>query len=96
MRTAEKLEAWAADLEPTVGVVAVHPQSGLDLPQQKVLATIEPDHNVRRIFSVGAPGAVLLGADGYLAGGPVAGEDEVAEFVEDVFAAITEQPRPTA
>jgi hypothetical protein len=42
------------------------------------------------VFSVGAPAAVLLGADGYLAGGPVAGEDDVAAFVEDVFGVLTE------
>ena len=37
---------------------------------------------------------MLLGADGYLAGGPVVGEDVVAEFVDDVLDALGEQPRP--
>ncbi|KQV77768.1 hypothetical protein ASC64_02785 [Nocardioides sp. Root122] len=84
VRTAEKLDAWAEDLAPAVGVVAVHPQPGLDLPQQKVLTTVEPEHNVRRIFSVGAPGAVLLGADGLMAGGTAAGERSVEQFVAEI------------
>jgi len=85
VRTAERLDDWAARLEPAVGVVAVHPEAALDLPHTTVLATVEPDHNVRRIFSVGAPGAVLLGADGLMAGGPVAGEGSVGRFVEEIL-----------
>ncbi|WP_374457449.1 MauE/DoxX family redox-associated membrane protein [Nocardioides sp.] len=85
VRTAEKLDGWAEQLEPTVGIVAVHPETGLALPHQKVLATVEPEHNVRRIFSVGAPGAVLLGADGLMAGGPVAGAGDVERFVEEIL-----------
>ena len=40
---------------------------------------------MRRVFGVFAPAAILLGADGYVAGGPVAGEDEVEEFVSAVI-----------
>jgi hypothetical protein len=35
---------------------------------------------------------VLLGADGFLAGGPVYGEDDIVGFVEDVLDALAEQP----
>ena len=97
VRTAEKLDDWAARLAPAVGVVAIYPDeasaraAGEHAPD---LSAWEPELNVRRVFSVGTPAAVLLGADGYLAGGPVAGEDDVAEFVEDVFSALTEQPSP--
>ncbi len=85
VRTAEKLDAWADRLAPGVGVVAVHPVPGLDLPHRTVPAAVEPEHNVRRIFSVGAPGAVLLGADGLMAGGPVAGAGDVERFVEEIL-----------
>ena len=85
VRTAEKLDGWAQRLEPAVGIVAVHPEPGLDLPHHEVLATVEPERNVRRIFSVGAPGAVLLGADGLMAGGPVAGASHVERFVEEIL-----------
>lgn len=97
VRTAEKLDGWAARLAPAVGVVAIYPDeasaraAGEHAPD---LAAWEPELNVRRVFSVAAPAAVLLGADGYLAGGPVAGEDDVAAFVEDVFGVLTEQPSP--
>jgi uncharacterized membrane protein YphA (DoxX/SURF4 family)/thiol-disulfide isomerase/thioredoxin len=97
VRTAERLDDWAARLAPAVGVVAIYPDeasaraAGEHVPD---LSAWEPELNVRRVFSVGAPAAVLLGADGYLAGGPVAGEDDVAAFVEDVFGVLTEQPSP--
>ncbi|TGN63764.1 hypothetical protein EXE59_07205 [Nocardioides eburneiflavus] len=97
VRTAEKLDDWAALLAPAVGAVAIYPDeasaraAGEHAPD---LAAWEPELNVRRVFSVAAPAAVLLGADGYLAGGPVAGEDDVAAFVEDVLGVLTEQPSP--
>ncbi|PKH37650.1 Methylamine utilisation protein MauE [Nocardioides alpinus] len=88
VRTAEKLDGWAAQLTPAVGVLAVYPDehsalaAGEHAPE---LAVSEPELNVRRLFSVGTPAAVLLGADGFLAGGPVGGEDAVAEFVAEVL-----------
>jgi uncharacterized membrane protein YphA (DoxX/SURF4 family)/thiol-disulfide isomerase/thioredoxin len=96
-RTAEKLDAWAARLAPVVGVLAIYP----DEPTAEAvtehaaeLSAWEPELNVRRVFSVGTPAAILLGADGFLAGGPVAGENKVARFVEDVLAELSEQPFP--
>jgi hypothetical protein len=38
----------------------------------------------------GRPAAVLLGADGLLAGGPVAGSIAVTEFVADIVAELAE------
>lgn len=90
-RIAARLDAWTERLDPAVGVLAIYPHAP---PADKVLAhsrelvVLEPDLNVRRLFSVGTPSAVLLGADGYLAGGPVYGEDDVAGFVEDVLLEI--------
>jgi hypothetical protein len=40
-----------------------------------------------------SPAAVLLGADGLLAGGPVAGADAVTELVEEIIAQIDEARR---
>ncbi|WP_210438897.1 TlpA family protein disulfide reductase [Nocardioides xinjiangensis] len=95
VRTAERLDAWAARLGPAVGVLAVYPDeqsAEAAVGHAPELAAWEPELNVRRLFSVGAPAAVLLGADGYLAGGPVAGEEGVADFVEEVLAALVDQP----
>ena len=88
LRTAQRLDEWAEQLAPFVGVVAVYPDkttASAPAGHASELATWEPDHNLRAMFAVTAPAAVLLGADGYLAGGPVRGEDEVAEFVAEVL-----------
>ena len=78
-----------------MGVVAIYPTaesaSGA-VEHDPELATWEPERNVRRVFSVGTPAAILLGADGFLAGGPVAGEGAVAGFVADVLAEVSAQP----
>ncbi|CAM3665995.1 TlpA family protein disulfide reductase [Nocardioides zeicaulis] len=92
LRTAEKLDAWAARLAPAVGLVAVYAEDGLTTTHADTLSAVEPDRNVRRVFSVGAPGAVLLGADGLMAGGPVAGERDVERFVDDVAEQLAEAP----
>lgn len=95
VRTAEQADTWAARLAPAVGVVAIYPdeQSARAATEHSPdLAAWEPELNVRRVFSVGTPAAVLLGADGFLAGGPVAGEKDVAAFVDEVLDAVAEQP----
>ena len=97
VRTAERLDDWAARLAPAVGVLAVYPDelsAAAAGEHARELAVSEPELNIRRVFSVGTPSAILLGADGFLAGGPVAGEDDVAEFVAEVLAAVAEQPNP--
>lgn len=99
VRTAEKLDDWAALLTPAVGVLAVYPDKASSLAAAEhapELAVSEPELNVRRMFATGTPGAVLLGADGFLAGGPVTGEDAVTEFVEDVLAALAEEQSASA
>lgn len=95
VRTAERLDEWAARLDPAVGVAAIYPdeQSARSATEHAPdLAAWEPELNVRRVFSVGTPAAILLGADGFLAGGPVAGEKDVAAFVDEVLDALAEQP----
>jgi len=41
---------------------------------------------------VQSPSGVLLGADGLLAGGPVGGNAELAEFLDDIEAALATIP----
>ena len=87
-RIAKRLDSWATRLEPVVGLLALYPYApptDADLVHARDLVVLEPELNVRRLLSVGTPSAVLLGADGFLAGGPVAGEDSVAELVENVL-----------
>ena len=92
VRIGEKLDAWAARLDPAVGVLAVYPDeesARATTNHAPELAAWEPDSNLRRIFDVdGTPTAVLLGADGLLAGGPVLGEDQVEALVAEVLAQL--------
>lgn len=87
-RIAAKLDPWESRLAPAVGILAVYPQAGPDVAHAESLTMVEPELNVRRLFSVGTPSAMLLGADGLMAGGPVAGEGAVAQFVEDIVAEL--------
>ncbi|KRE97327.1 hypothetical protein ASG76_00935 [Nocardioides sp. Soil774] len=99
VRTAARLDEWAAQLAPAVSVLAVYPDVSSAMTASEhapELSVSEPELNVRRLFSGGTPAAVLLGADGFLAGGPVVGEDVIAEFVEEVLAALSEESDPTA
>lgn len=92
VRTAEKLDGWAERMAPAVSVLAVYPdEPAATFADQHApeLGTWEPELNVRRMFSVSAPAAVLLGADGFMAGGPVVGEDEVEELVSAVIDELT-------
>lgn len=46
-------------------------------------------YTVARLFGVGTPSAVLLGADGKLAGGPVSGTKDVVAFMGDIAEQLT-------
>lgn len=88
VRTAEKLDAWAEKLAPAVGVLVVYADENAaasPVGHAPELSAWEPERNVRRVFDVVTPAAILLGADGFLAGGPVDGEDEVTELVTEVL-----------
>ena len=67
---------------PTAGAFAEHdePQSLHD-PEGYVSGTLG---------EWATPTAVLLGADGLLAGGPVSGADAITEFIEDIRASLDE------
>jgi hypothetical protein len=48
----------------------------------------DPGGELRRRLDVSSPGAVLLGTDRMLAGGPVAGAEAIAGLVEAVAAEL--------
>ncbi|HPB71886.1 MAG TPA: hypothetical protein PLX71_02795, partial [Phycicoccus sp.] len=54
---------------------------------------LDPKGVTWRTFGlVQSPSGVLLGADGLLAGGPVGGNAELAEFLDDIEAALATIP----
>ncbi|OKL53967.1 hypothetical protein BSZ39_06595 [Bowdeniella nasicola] len=53
-----------------------------------VIVLRDPQRRVARVMRLGNPGAVLLGTDAKLAGGPVKGSKDVIEFVEDIAAEL--------
>ena len=88
-----QLATWDEWLGP-VRVRAVVAQS-LDTavamaPELEDRVLHDPDAAAARIFALGTPGAVLLGGDGMLAGGPAQGREAVSEFVEDIRAELVE------
>lgn len=89
----ERIPAW----DELLGPVAV--RAVVSLPLETTLAAVphlaerilhDPQATLARIFGIGTPGAVLLGGDGLLAGGPVQGSTEVLAFVDDVHAELVE------
>lgn len=90
----EKIPEWRRRLPEIEIRVLVRTPPG----EGSLSSTEEPQslHDVERyvIESVTegrVPAAVLLGVDGLLAGGPVTGNQRVAEFVEDVYASLHEE-----
>lgn len=57
---------------------------------------IDPDGIFALSMEMFSPSAVLLGADGYLAGGPVVGVASVQNFFDDIAAALSGAPESEA
>lgn len=88
-----RIPGWASGLGPVRvrAVVAQGIESVVDrAPELSGHLLQDPQGSTRRIFDSGTPGAVLLGGDGLLAGGPVRGKEPVLEFVEDIRAELAE------
>lgn len=85
------LPAWRERLDPLVAVhmVLPRPLAGIAQPDLERLGPgpMEDVHSTlaETLSMRGTPTAVLLGADGMLAGGPVAGGGEVSDFVEEII-----------
>jgi hypothetical protein len=88
---ADWVPGWAERLGPVeiVDVFTV-PLADLSPRLRPVGATPyrDPDSQVTDLFTDARPTAVLLGADGMLAGGPVVGAREIQQFVEDIVAEL--------
>lgn len=92
MSTIDRLPGWREQL-PQLGVQLVHTLRPFHEPRLAGQQGIwwDPGAQAYDALQAGAsPAAVLLGADGLLAGGPVNGEAELAQFVEDIAAELAE------
>lgn len=88
----ERLPGWAERL-PQVNVVGVETYQLGDLGLPGVASRLFYDPASRAYNALQMPGtssAVLLGADGLIAGGPVNGNDEIEQFVEEIAEALAE------
>lgn len=94
-RALDRMPGWISELGPFLQVIAVVKRPiGQLFPGtlERVGAQVlhDPDFIARTALDAnGTPSAVLLGADGLLAGGPVRG-DEVIQFVEEILEQIRE------
>ncbi|MEE1619715.1 TlpA family protein disulfide reductase [Brachybacterium sp. J153] len=95
-RALDRMPGWISELGPFLQVIAVVKRpigqlfpGTLERVGEQVLH--DPDFIARTALDAnGTPSAVLLGADGLLAGGPVRGGDEVIQFVEEILEQIRE------
>lgn len=93
----DRLPRWRERL-PELGVQLVHTHAPWDEPRASDLPGIwwDPGSQVYSALGAGpSPAAVLLGADGLLAGGPVDGIDAVETFVDDIAAELAEAAPPS-
>ena len=88
---------WLPALGP-VQVQTVFTEPLEQLPPEvmpaEVKAWFDVEGGATSAFAAGRPSAVLLGADGLLAGGPVSGKAAILEFVDDVRAEIEAAEQP--
>ncbi|WP_292832121.1 MauE/DoxX family redox-associated membrane protein [Microbacterium sp.] len=94
----EKKAEWAAML-PEVDIrflSRLAPEDGGKLTERTTPQSLhDPNDYVRgSIADWPTPTAVLLGADGMLAGGPVSGFDNISQFVEDVYESLHDERPP--
>lgn len=83
---------WAERLSPVGLLIAVTDRPSLEGMPGHLAPHVRIDHEwatLKAVGGYGTPSAVLLGADGLLAGGPVAGTDEVRDFVDGVLAQLS-------
>ncbi|MGB7818476.1 MAG: MauE/DoxX family redox-associated membrane protein [Ornithinibacter sp.] len=85
-RIGPDLEQWGRELDPVVvqAVLRGEPRLVEFYEYLRGRAWFDPHGMAGEAFGVPAPSAVLVGADGLLAGGPVSGEDDIREFVAEI------------
>lgn len=89
LRVLEELPGFDRD-NPEVSTGAVLHEANPVEGDLGVPVLLDPEGAVARLFRVGPPAAVLLGADGLLAGGPVNGEHAVLQFLRDIAGQLAE------
>ncbi|MCS6711612.1 DoxX family protein [Brachybacterium sp. EF45031] len=95
-RVLDEVPGWERELEGIVQIRTLFSQEPSKLsPSVREragrLPAQDPEGNIRRAFAIsGYPGAVLLGADGMTAGGPVVGGEGVRQFAEEIIEQIRE------
>ena len=75
----------------------IHQAHKLEKLDEGVEALVDPKHSAMHNFGRGTPMAVILGSDGMLAGGPVAGTSDVKQLMDDLlveFGAIKDPNAP--
>ncbi len=86
-----KVDAWR-ELLPEVSIrllLTNRPDEGEFAERDEPMSLHDPDQYVRASIAEWAtPTAVLLGADGMLAGGPVTGDPAISAFVDDVYESL--------
>jgi hypothetical protein len=98
VEVASQVLEWQSRLDPD-RIQLVFIEDLAQLPETVTPPGIPAWHDVERgatdVFAPrGRPAAVLLGSDGLLAGGPVAGAPDVAAFVDDVIAELEAASAP--
>ena len=63
----------------------IHQAHKLEKLDEGVEALVDPKHAAMHNFGRGTPMAVILGSDGMLAGGPVAGTSDVKQLMDDLL-----------
>lgn len=85
---AHQVPRWAAELgsvELTVAMGGPRSAAADDHPELAPFAFVDPFSRATAQVVGHAPAAVLLGADGLLAGGPVHGVEEIEDFVNEIL-----------
>lgn len=88
-----QIKAWDESLPPVTVRAVVSTsvaQAVAAAPALEGVTLEDPGAVVAQTFATGNPGAVLLGMDGMLAGGPVVGSGAVEQLVADIRAELEE------
>lgn len=89
LKVLQLLPQWQREIPITISpVVYLHTQLPPEVPDGLLLD--EGGEAMRSLDMVGNPSAVLLGADGLLAGGPVLGAPAIEQLVRDIAAELVQ------